>query len=113
MSIHHGNPDNPGRCQDIYNFLLVRAERGATSIELAHAGGRQQVAAHSTISELRAWAREAGKDALTFPCEYAGRQEGRKVYRYWIKDYPKTVQPSQATREAGYSWDGDQAVLVQ
>jgi hypothetical protein len=111
MSIHNGNPETSERCRSVYNYLVACGARGATSIELAHAGNRQQVAVGTTVSELRAWARKEG-NGLTFPCKYEGQQDGRKVYRYFTKDYGDTAITSPAIQRAGYSWDGDQAVLA-
>jgi hypothetical protein len=85
--IHFGSPETSGRCKAVYDFLLARGSVGATSIELATAEGRRQVAVGTTVSELRHWAPRAGHPEYTFPCRYDGLVDGCKVFRYWLRDY--------------------------
>jgi hypothetical protein len=89
--IHYGNPETSSRCKTVYDFLVARGSVGATSLELALAFDRYQVAASTTVSELRNWARKTGRSDLTFPCVYEGKTECSKVYRYWLRDYSTPV----------------------
>jgi hypothetical protein len=82
--IHCGSPETSLRCRAIYHFLLVRGYVGATSIELSEAEGRRQVAAATTVSEIRNWARKAQRPDMEFPCRYQGLVDGCKVFRFWI-----------------------------
>lgn len=75
--IHAGNPASSLRLRRVLDVLRAAGSRGVTSLELQERAST--VAPGTCVSELRA-------SGLVVECAYEGRADGRKVYRYTLRE---------------------------